>query len=302
MLMYMIDSLESVSHVESEAGMAIAHYYQSMKLSRHEAINDFSAIFLGSPYELTALGEGVHGDFDHFPLYRVDAFDCQTFVETVMALSWSQSFEEFHQKKLFVSYSDQSIDYLHRAHFICMDWSHLLNTGRYLLDISKSLADEEGGLSVHASSVVIDRSKWFQEKTFKSARLLDGSSDAAINRQLQALHCHAASIAPQKSDLNCILGKDLFCLPADRRRDLLASIPSGSVMKIICTNNSFCEKSQSGIHVRHLGFVVHYNNGVFFRHASSDQGCVTDDLCEDYLQRFMRRFPKMGIVIYQVLL
>ena len=74
------------------------------------------------------------------------------------------------------------------------------------------------------------------------------------------------------------------------------------MQKIIQINNTFCEKSQTDIHVRHLGFVIQSSRGVLFRHASSERGCVTDELCEDYLRRFINRSPSMGVMIYQVLL
>src|ERR1035437_2644460 len=50
-----------------------------------EILNQVSAALLGKPYQLGPLGEGKFGAEDPDPLYRLDAFDCTTFIETVMA-------------------------------------------------------------------------------------------------------------------------------------------------------------------------------------------------------------------------
>ena len=298
----MLGSLEDVCYAESLASKAIASYYQSLNVPSSHRIDHFSSIFSECPYELSALGEGVEGEFDRFPLYRVDAFDCQTFVETVLALSWSRSFEEFFQKKCFISYAGQSIDYFHRAHFICLDWAHLLGDNQCLVNITKSSASKSLKSLLCASSVTIDRSAWFQRKSLEAIRLLDSTPVDGLDDALQDLHSRARTIAPQRSELVCIRGKDLLLLSESERRHVLASIPSGSVMQIIHTENTFCDKSQTDVHVRHLGFIIHKDREVFFRHASSERGCVTDELCEDYLRRCINRAPSMGIMIYQVLL
>tara|TARA_B100001173_G_scaffold18073_1_gene14561 strand:+ start:597 stop:1493 length:897 start_codon:yes stop_codon:yes gene_type:complete len=298
----MLGSLEDVCYAESLASKAIASYYQSLNVPSSHRIDHFSSIFSECPYELSALGEGVEGEFDRFPLYRVDAFDCQTFVETVLALSWSRSFEEFFQKKCFISYAGQSIDYFHRAHFICLDWAHLLGDNQCLVNITKSSASKSLKSLLCASSVTIDRSAWFQRKSLEAIRLLDSTPVDGLDDALQDLHSRARTIAPQRSELVCIRGKDLLLLSESERRHVLASIPSGSVMQIIHTGNTFCDKSQTDVHVRHLGFIIHKDREVFFRHASSEIGCVTDELCEDYLRRCINRAPSMGIMIYQVLL
>ena len=298
----MLGSLEDVCYAESLASKAIASYYQSLNAPISRRIDYFSSIFYECPYELSALGEGVEGEFDRFPLYRVDAFDCQTFVETVLALSWSRSFEDFFQKKCFISYAGQSIDYFHRAHFICLDWAHLLGSGQYLVNITKSCASNSSRPLLCSSSVTIDRSTWFQMKKPETIRLLDSTPVGGLDDALQDLHSRARTIAPQRSELVCIRGKDLLLLSEGERRHVLASIPSGSVMQIIHTENTFCEISQTDVHVRHLGFIIHKDREAFFRHASSERGCVIDELCEDYLRRFINRSPSMGVMIYQVLL
>ena len=69
--------------------------------------------YLGKPYILDPLGEGVAPDAD--PTIRFDAFDCTTFVETVLA-------DGDVNKLNKIRYRDGVVDFLHRNHFIESEW------------------------------------------------------------------------------------------------------------------------------------------------------------------------------------
>ena len=69
--------------------------------------------FLGARYISSPLGEGVTPDDD--PLIRYDAFDCTTFVETVLA-------DSDVEKLTKIRYKDGKADFIKRNHFIETDW------------------------------------------------------------------------------------------------------------------------------------------------------------------------------------
>jgi hypothetical protein len=83
----------------------------------------FSAQFLGKPYLLGALGEGITAPYDQFPLYRTDAFDCETFVDTVLALTFSNGFNQFKQCINEIRYREGKPSYISRNHFAELDWN-----------------------------------------------------------------------------------------------------------------------------------------------------------------------------------
>ena len=60
-----------------------------------DRLEAFSAAFIGTPFLAMPLGEGPRGKYDQGPLYRFDAFDCTTLVETVVALSLSHEAKQF---------------------------------------------------------------------------------------------------------------------------------------------------------------------------------------------------------------
>lgn len=99
--------------------------------------------YLGVRYENSPLGEGRAPDAD--PLIRFDAFDCTTFVETVLA---DGDLERLNN----IRYKDGDIGFLNRNHFIESDW--LVNNAGLVENVSS-----EFGV-VALRHVVIDKSAW----------------------------------------------------------------------------------------------------------------------------------------------
>ncbi len=102
--------------------------------------------FLGAPYINSPLGEGIAPDSD--PLIRFDAFDCTTFVETVLA---NGDIETLNQ----IRYKDGKIGFLNRNHFIESDW--LINNS----DRVQNISADYGKTKIR--HVVIDKKSWFKK-------------------------------------------------------------------------------------------------------------------------------------------
>lgn len=102
--------------------------------------------FLGVPYMNSPLGEGVAPDSD--PLIRFDAFDCTTFVETVLA---GGDVEKLNN----IRYQDGKIGFLTRNHFIETDW---LSNNAYLVE---NVSDRYADTAVR--HVVIDKQSWLKK-------------------------------------------------------------------------------------------------------------------------------------------
>lgn len=102
--------------------------------------------FLGARYLNSPLGEEIAPDND--PLIRFDAFDCTTFVETVIS--------DNNLKKLNkIRYKNGQVDFLARNHFIETDW--LQNNS----DIVQNVSNRYGPVQVR--SVKIDKKSWFKK-------------------------------------------------------------------------------------------------------------------------------------------
>ena len=99
--------------------------------------------YLGKPYLNDPLGENIAPDSD--PLIRFDAFDCTTFVETVLA-------NDDVQKLNKIRYKDGNIDFRNRNHFIESEW--IPNNS----DLVENVSAKYGKTAIR--TVKINRAAW----------------------------------------------------------------------------------------------------------------------------------------------
>lgn len=101
--------------------------------------------YVGAKYQADALGEAVAPDTD--PLIRTDAFDCVTFVETVLANGNREKLNK-------IRYKNGNIDFLNRNHFIETDW--LKNNSDLVENVSSEYAPTKN------RHVIIDKQNWLR--------------------------------------------------------------------------------------------------------------------------------------------
>lgn len=107
---------------------------------------DWGHQYLGAKYIADPLGEAKLPDSD--PLIRTDAFDCTTFVETVLAGGDVNSLTK-------IRYKDGEIGFLNRNHFIETDW--LQNNS----NLVKNVSAKYGETSIR--KVTIDKQNWLKK-------------------------------------------------------------------------------------------------------------------------------------------
>lgn len=87
--------------IEEQANSSIRKLYHTLNTmpntSMADRIDQISAYFKGTKYILGSLGEGPDARYDQFPRYRVDGFDCDTYVNTVLSLALANSLESFQE-------------------------------------------------------------------------------------------------------------------------------------------------------------------------------------------------------------
>ncbi len=106
--------------------------------------DNFGEQYINSKYLKDPLGEEMAPDID--PLIRFDAFDCATFVETVLA---NDNFEKLCK----IRYKNGEVNFVSRNHFIETDW---LNNNGF-----ENVSSAYGDVSVR--KVVIDKKSWFKK-------------------------------------------------------------------------------------------------------------------------------------------
>ncbi len=114
---------------------------QSLQTKTNEQkLQTISAYFLGVAYGYSPLGEGVGVDID--PKFRLDKFDCTTFVETMTALTMSQNITQSKQTLDQIRY-DGKVGFAQRRHLPALMWkAQLVNIGLYE-DITHDIQDHK---------------------------------------------------------------------------------------------------------------------------------------------------------------
>jgi hypothetical protein len=128
-------------------------FFSFNSYAANHSIDEISAEFLNKPYQLDPIGEGGQK-----PLYRFDRFDCQTYVETVLALILSDNadnLEQFQRILLDLRYSNSIPDYFTRNHFPDADWIPNNIKKGYL---------KYSDLNQDKISLYIDKKTWFESK------------------------------------------------------------------------------------------------------------------------------------------
>lgn len=271
----------------------------SIPTSLPNRIQYFSHLFLGKPYALTALGEGSHGKFDQAPLYRFDAFDCQTYVETVLALALSDSPSHFKHCMKTIRYAHGKIDYVQRHHFTSPDWNELNQQQGYLRDITTTFLDQNQNSNVRYAETIIHPANWYQHFKQDKIRLCSATSAEAEDKlhQLQ----HLGKFLPAKISRLPYLPIEALITKDKNSQYLLDQIPSGAIIEIVRPNWDLTQAIGTHLNVSHIGFAIREHGKLYFYQASSLTNKVCKSLLIDYLIS-MRSQPTIKGINIQIVL
>lgn len=153
-----------LSSVELAASLARAHRRARDLPSRLERV---TRGLLGAPYLLSPLGEGRGSKPDPDPRFRLDAFDCTTFVETAIALSRNERLADAAELLDRLRYSELPALFTKRRHLIEAQWVPGLIGGGFVRDITR----EVGGDRVRTMAIELDTLSWKKRRVGRSIAL-----------------------------------------------------------------------------------------------------------------------------------
>jgi hypothetical protein len=261
------------SNVQIEDKLRRVHFQAASLMQRVEAVSE---LFLGTPYKLGPLGEGPDGEFDRDPLIRFDAFDCTTFVETVMALSLESDLSSAARTLQRIRYEDGHIGYATRNHFVERDWVPNNIRAGYLRDVTLEVAGRD---AVEVSKVVSKR-EWYLHKSLVN---FEGQfSEEYKQRSLSKLQALGEQFPDERAALTV--------LPIRALAGALPRIPSGTIANLVRT-----DKRGIDTIVSHQVLLIKKNEGWYVRHASTGK-MVEDDSIVGYFQRYEgAAWPLIGL-------
>lgn len=287
----------TICYANSNADKTIETLYQnappSLKIT--DRIYWFSGQLLGMPYKLGPLGEGDNGHYDQSPLYRFDAFDCLTYVETVLALSMSSTPKDFKHNLNTIRYADSKPAYLARNHFMSLDWQPNNHRKGLLTDITCRIQSNNGASICQIATAQIDKAGWLIKKPITDIKLQDESLQSTRRQELKA---KAPKYQPQEATINYLPLTTLF---PEGKADitLFSQIPSGSMITIVRPNWQLKDLIGTNLNVSHVGLAIKEGGKLYFREASQIKKEVSDTLLMDYLKRYLNSPTIKGINVIQ---
>ncbi|KTD07181.1 N-acetylmuramoyl-L-alanine amidase-like domain-containing protein [Legionella jamestowniensis] len=289
---------------QEEANKTLSELYHNLNnlpksdmAARLEAI---SSQFLGKEYLLGALGEGIKGRFDQAPRYRTDAFDCDTYVTTVLAIALANDTNNFKQCLCRIRYENGHVAYISRNHFTSLDWN--LNNQRqgFVKDITNTFKDANNQPVAQMAKAVIDKPSWYQHLTTKNIRLNSQNSENEQLRRLTDLKNRGSTLPKINSELPYIPLTALFDAQGSANQYLFSQIPNAAIIEIVRPNWNLKEAIGTHLNVSHLGFAFWKNGTLYFREASTVHGRVIDVPLIDYLKEALSSPTIKGINVQVV--
>jgi hypothetical protein len=188
---------------------------------------------LGARYQLGPLGEGLGPDPD--PRFRLDAFDCVTFIETAMALGAGRTEDEVRRALDDIRYGE-AVELADRDHEVLSQWIPRNQQKGWIRPISRELA----GASAVEAVTSYDEERW--AGLARRGRGLAGVPDARL-----PVGRFATELIPASA------------LPAVEPR-----LPDGAVVWVVRE-----ERRDQVTRITHGGLVVVKAGRRWVRHASS---------------------------------
>ncbi len=227
-----------------------------------QRIDAISALWLGKPYQLGPLGEGLGAETDSDPITRYDVFDCLTYVEEVMALAMAPDPSRAHELRMAMRYTQAPANYENRRHFMLAEWVPGTEQDGWMRDITADLP----GAEPRSKSVTSQTwAGWKKRKGFplSDARLPVGTMDFHV-------------------------------LPLTVTSETLEAIPDGAVIFTVRALRDYLP-----IAISHVGIKVPGDKPTM-RHASRmGQRVVRDDDLNWYVKHLgtYKNWPGEGLIV-----
>lgn len=264
-------------------------------------VQHISAIFLGRPYLLGAAGEGHEGRFDQAPLYRFDAFDCVTYVNSILALALSHDVVSFRKNLIRIAYRGAQLDYSHRHHFMSVDWNVHNQSIGLVKDITSEIVDKKGNPIYKNAETMIDRPNWFRHRSYEDIRLLQKITEDEMDNLLSEMRAIGEQVSSQENSLPYLPLSEMFDAEANPKNSIFLQIPHGSIIEVVRPNWNLKDKIGTNLNVSHVGFAIWHGNILYYRQASSIEKRVFDIPMIEYLKYRLVSPTVKGINVQRLL-
>lgn len=289
---------------EKQADSSIKELYHRLGNMPNSSLSGriewISSQFLGVRYLLGSLGEGPKARYDQFPRYRVDAFDCDTYVNTVLSLALANSLPSFKKCINNLRYKNNKVSYLERNHFTGIDWNQYNQQNKVFKDITLTIKNKKNHPIAQFAEAVINKPNWYAYKTIETIRLENEDLEKS-KELLEELKRKGSQLEVAIEKVPYLPLTALFPQKDIPDEYLFAQIPHGAIIEIVRPNWDLSQKIGTALNISHLGFAIRKKNQLYFREASSEYNKVVDVPLIEYLEKAQTSPTIKGINVQVVL-
>jgi hypothetical protein len=226
-----------------------------------DRVDAVSKLFLGLPYTAFPLGEGGK-EPEPQPRFRLDGVDCQTYVETVLALINAKDRSKAEAILDDIRYWQDPISFANRAHFTEAQWIPSLEAKGYIRDLVPTI-----WAGAPSAELVLKRAQW--------------SKVSFLQRLIPA------EIPEGRFPIKYLSSAEV------RRR--ANSLEPGSIILVVRDADP-----KKVVRVTHMGFVVKSGGTIKVRHASSAEKLVVEEGLSSYMSRMsdQSKWKVTGYALY----
>jgi len=273
------------SHAEADETIRqLYHTLDAKPTPMASRLDTISQRFLNQPYEGNSLGEGPGALYDQAPMYRIDAFDCETYVDTVVALALAPDLNHFTQCIKTIRYAQGDVSFIKRNHFASLDWNINNQRAGIFKDITTSLTNQKGEPAALYAKTLINKPEWYKQLDKARIRLPHALPEEQT-KQLKALRREGKYLKVQRISTPYIPLTALFDTQGKPNQALFDQIPDGAIIEIIRPNWNLATRIGTRLNVSHMGFVFRKEGELRFRHASQLKKKVSDMSLIRYLDK-----------------
>jgi len=292
-LLLLMTQVHAGHHSSDQELNTILKEINAQKHNIPSRLNLITKHWLHRPYCIYGLGEGPEGEYDQHPLFRTDCFDCETFVETALALAYAKNLDNFKQLLNQLRYHQGQVSFVRRRHFTNIDWNQ--GNRSWIQNITAKIKYHTHSIS-KTSTTIINKKGWYQHLSIDRIFLL--KPDLSLQQQkLKQLQSYAQYQGEFVSQLNYLPIRKLFNPEGQAITEIFSQIPDGSIIEIVTPNSHSRAKIGTDLDISHMGFVFHQQGQVMFRHASSLHHQIVELPLQDYLKAFIHHPIIKGIHI-----
>lgn len=164
--------ISNLSNVEIDS---ILTETSEKNLTVTERMKFYSTLFLDMPYDLTCAGDGPYALFEPKPLVNFQETNCMVYCEHVLALSISDSWDNFFNNLQQIRYQNGIIGMRTRNHYTMGDW--LPENSWLLTDVTKLVGEEY----TEPVTRIISHENFFKGKGIDDLRYVKPDREMTIN-------------------------------------------------------------------------------------------------------------------------